>query len=835
MDEEWQDDSLLSSAIERIERREALSPLPGAGSLDVRWGETSLRSSPTCSLLNRIKEKLRENTRRSLNLSLSPAAEAPTQDFFGLPPMVQGLLKLHRGITDLYDWQKECLQLAQRSGRRHLVYSLPTSGGKTLVAEVLSLQELLLGSRSVLFVLPYVSLVQEKVRDLSPLAVDLGFLVEEYAGARGALPPVRRRQRCAVYVATIEKAHFLVDALTELGRLSELGLLVVDELHMLGDGSSRGATLESTLVKVKRVSGSTRIVGMSATLGNMEDLTTFLGADIFVGSFRPVELREYVKVDNSVVELVGGEFQQQTARALPKGSPEDPEHLSLLVGEVVPQHACLIFCPTKKNCESVALLLSRSLPRALKEHRGPEKESLLKALRAECGGRLCRVLRHTVPLGVAYHHSGLTLEERRLLEEAYSSGVLCCLACTSTLAAGVNLPAKRVVVRSPYTGTEFLTRSRYQQMCGRAGRAGLDSSGESILIVPPGQKDKVLSLLRAPMETCRSSLLQDNRLDMLLLSVIGLGVASTEAAAAEVLDSSLLALQLRQEGTDVGRVLAESLGRLRALGLLKGGSVLETSSLGRAAFKGCVDPARAQHLHAELWSSLEALSLRCHLHLLHLVAPRGTGAPPQLRIEPSQYYRHYMELGTEEQRAAQCLGIDEALVTRMAGGRALKAEERSLLERFQLTLQLNDLWHQCSVWDVAAKFGQPRGQVQALLASAAAFASALAHFCQELPELWAYRALLPDFAERLSHCASMELLPLLELPCVRKGRARQMHQAGLRSVRDVACTDPRDLMRLLAPIPFRVSQQVVSAAKLLLLKKAEDLQEEAEEVLVGMV
>ncbi|KAG0432783.1 hypothetical protein HPB47_020517 [Ixodes persulcatus] len=72
------------------------------GSLDVRWGETSLRSSPTCSLLNRIKEKLRENTRRSLNLSLSPAAEAPTQDFFGLPPMVQGLLKLHRGITDLY-------------------------------------------------------------------------------------------------------------------------------------------------------------------------------------------------------------------------------------------------------------------------------------------------------------------------------------------------------------------------------------------------------------------------------------------------------------------------------------------------------------------------------------------------------------------------------------------------------------------------------------------------------------------------------------------------------------------------------------------------------------
>ncbi|CAN8006454.1 unnamed protein product [Ixodes hexagonus] len=819
---------------------------PCPGNRDVLWGETSLRSSPPCSLLARVKEKLRENTRQNLSLSLSPQAEAPG-DFFGLPSVVRSLLKLHRGITDLYDWQKECLHLAQSRGRGHLVYSLPTSGGKTLVAEVLALQELLLAGRSVLFVLPYVSLVQEKVRALAPLAVDLGFLVEEYAGSRGPLPPVRRRQRCALYVATIEKAHFLVDALTELGRMAELGLLVVDELHMLGDGSSRGATLESTLVKVKRVSGGTRIVGMSATLGNMEDLTTFLGADVFVGSFRPVELREYVKVEDSIVELVEGEPQQQTARVLPKvgagnasGTPEDPEQLSLLVGEVVPQHACLLFCPTKRNCESVALLLARSLPRSLAEHRREEKQTLLGALRAECGGQLCRVLRRTVPQGVAYHHSGLTLEERRLLEEAYSSGVLCCLACTSTLAAGVNLPAKRVVVRSPYTGTEFLTRSRYQQMCGRAGRAGLDSSGESILLVPPGQKDKVLSLVRAPLERCRSSLLQDGRLDMLLLSVIGLRVAQTKAAAAEVLNLSLLALQLRQEGADVGRVLDESLGRLHDLGLLQGGPTLETSPLGRAAFKACMDPARAQPVHEELWTSLGSLSLRCHLHLLHLVAPRGPSAIPQQRVEPSQYYRHYMELGEEEQRAAQALGISEALEGYLLGmghlsGRYVDTvEERTLLERFQLTLQLNDLWQQRSVWDVAAKFGQPRGQVQALLSSAASFASALGHFCQELPELWAYRALLPEFAERLSHCASMELLPLLELPCVRKGRARQLHQAGLRTLRDVACTEPRALVRLLAPLPLRVAQQVVSAAKLLLLKRAEDLQEEAQQVLVGM-
>ena len=186
------------------------------------------------------------------------------------------------------------------------------------------------------------------------------------------------------------------------------------------------------------------------------------------------------------------------------------------------------------------------------QHKKHEKSSLLKTLVEEGSGHVCPVLRGTIPYGIAYHHSGLTADERKLLEEAYSCGTLCVLTCTSTLAAGVNLPAKRlhgnstkhysmtihyvrtcimfacssVILRSPYVGRDFLTRSRYKQMVGRAGRAGLDDSGESIVISRAEERHKVLELVTGPLDACASSLLScdEKAMRSLVLSLIGLKV-----------------------------------------------------------------------------------------------------------------------------------------------------------------------------------------------------------------------------------------------------------------------------------------------------------------------
>ncbi|XP_073493208.1 helicase POLQ-like [Phyllobates terribilis] len=802
--------------------------------------------TPHISRTMQIKETIIMEELDVAQKTVEMSSEIDLGPFYGLPSKVAELIEHYRGIKKLYDWQHTCLTLESLRQRKNLIYSLPTSGGKTLVAEIVILQELLCRKRDVLMILPYVAIVQEKVRGLSSFGVDLEFLIEEYAGSKGRFPPIKRKTKNSLYIATIEKGHSLVNSLIETERISDLGLVVVDELHMLSEGS-RGAILEMTLAKILYTSETTQIIGMSATLNNVGELQQFLKAEFYTDNFRPVELKEFVKLRDSIYEVDNKAENNFTLSRLLnyKYSSNmlriDPDHIIALVTEVIPNQSCLVFCPTKRNCENVAEMICKYLNKAYLSHREAEKKALIDDLRNTGNGIICSVLKRTIPFGIAYHHSGLTSDERKLVEEAYSSGVLCLLTCTSTLAAGVNLPARRVILRAPYVAKAFLKRAQYKQMIGRAGRAGIDNAGESILILQEKEKEMARELVSKPPENCYSNLMHDcgKGFQSLLLSLIGLKIAKTADEIYQFACYTLFSVQQKHLSKEksLWDITKESLEYLASKGLVcskqhpeKEQPIFEVSRLGHATYKGSIDLSYCDVLYSDLRKGLEGLVLQSHLHLLYLVTPYDmvTQCSPDWMV----YFRQFNLLDPVDQKVAGYVGVPESFLARKVSGHSVKkcAEEREV-NRLYLSFILHALMKELDIWTVSTKFNMPRGFIQNLLNSSASFSSCVLHFCEELDEFWAYKALLLDVTKKLSYCVKSELIPLMEVAGVLEARAKQLYNAGYTTLAHLANADPQMMVKTIEHLSKRQANQIISSAKMLLNEKAEALQEEVEELL----
>ncbi|XP_062563362.1 helicase POLQ-like isoform X2 [Armigeres subalbatus] len=657
--------------------------------------------------------------------------------FYGLPNKIRDLLKEFRGITEMYDWQKECLSLPAIVERTNLIYALPTSGGKTLVAEIIMFREVLLRRRSVMFIVPYVSLAQEKLTALSPFAVAMEFLVEEYSGGKGMIPPRKRRKKQSIFVCTIEKALVLLDSLIEADRANEIGLLCIDELHMIGE-PNRGANLEALITKTIAIQAGIQIVGMSATIGNLGEIAKFMSADIFSQNFRPVELKEFVKCGDDLLEIKHGAKTLQEAflnkKTVNFGYSDvhlriDPDHVIGLLLETFPQDPCLIFCPTKRQCEQLCSLLVEHLSPEIAEFRASERRALIELLAHD--GSTATLLPAAFRLGIAYHHSGLTFDERKLIEDAFRAKVLSLIICTSTLAAGVNLPAKRVIIRSPFIATSFLTLSRYKQMVGRAGRAGFGSEcGESILICSKKDISAVCNLLCSPMDEANSSLHVDGfaHLKNLILSAIGLGICSTRNDIQSFVSKTLLAIQADRLEIDLPTVTdvaitnlykenaikaksdaclrnpanmtiqidtadtsqADTVTQNRRNGLrelevyresessvpggklvksLKKNARLEVNLLGKAAIRSGFHMERAARAYDELKRVGEKLNVTDELHLLYVIVMEDGG---EIRPKEDDFILFFNKLTPEDTRIAKRFEINDYTISKILGRRLVQ-------------------------------------------------------------------------------------------------------------------------------------------------------------------
>lgn len=515
-------------------------------------------------------------------------------EHWGVPEGIANRWQSH-GVRQLFDWQVECLSTPGVLDGKNLVYCAPTSGnfyagGKSLVAETLLVRGLLQRHARVLYVLPYIAIVEEKSKYLKDL---LGhyFKIEGLHGSSDK----NWHPYLDIAICTIEKASSIVSRLIEEGTQSRLGCVIMDEIHMLGD-DGRGPTIEMLLTKLKWL--NVQLIGMSATLPNVAEIADWLGASLYISNFRPTQLTERIAVGNVIYDKAGERLQTTEAA--------DTKLIVSLCKEHYADQV-LVFCPTKRACEKLA----ETLAKEIKNTNLMAAAMMLKL--KHCGAGLCEVLERTIGAGVAYHHSDLTTDERQILECHYREGDLRVLVATSTLAVGVNLPAGIVIFSSPYVspsqiGIQFLTPARYKQMAGRAGRMGKRTEGTSYVVCRPTELTQVTKLLNCPQEPVMS-LLENEAALKALLEALAIKLVPDCSLLSEFWDATLRAKQFPKD--DINGYIEE---------LKLEGYVFEmhASPLGIATTAGSLPPTKAKGVYQELKAIADCLSLECNLPLMFL-------------------------------------------------------------------------------------------------------------------------------------------------------------------------------------------------------------------------
>ncbi|HJO28576.1 MAG TPA: DEAD/DEAH box helicase, partial [Candidatus Poseidoniia archaeon] len=342
--------------------------------------------------------------------------------------MLPGILE-HFGITELYPPQEEAITSVERD--ESVLLAVPTAAGKTLVAYLALLRTVAAGRRG-MYLVPLRALAWEKVEELHALTAAVlpqarvGVSVGDYDRTRGL-------SNCDIIVATSERADSLLRHSPEW--LPQVGCLVADEVHLLND-TGRGPTLEVTLTRFRELVPDLQLVALSATVSNAAEIADWLGATLVSSDFRPVPLARGIYTDTLL------EWETAAKQVLPRAGAEG------LVQQRLPDQS-LVFVATRRGAEAQAKRLAPIIDSTLSS---AEREALVEAADAlETGADeatsfdhgLAQLLRR----GVAFHHAGLTNRHRKLVEAQFRARRLKALVATPTLAAGVNLPARRVIVR----------------------------------------------------------------------------------------------------------------------------------------------------------------------------------------------------------------------------------------------------------------------------------------------------------------------------------------------------------------------------------------------------
>ncbi|GEM11682.1 DNA/RNA helicase, DEAD/DEAH boxtype [Rhodotorula toruloides] len=414
----------------------------------------------------------------------------------------------------------------------NVVISAPTGSGKTVLFELAIIRLFTqsdVSDAKVLYMAPTKSLCSERVADWKKkFEQTFGWVVQELTGDTDAVAGAWREvANASIIVTTPEKWDAMTRKWHDHGTtLGQLRLFCIDEVHCVGT-DVRGAVLEVVVSRMKTLGTDTRFVAVSATVPNIDDIADWLGAGVheeghkpakaftFGDHFRPCKLQKYETSETLLRSLA---LICPVVRRIVVGYPKGGNDFAFANGlnfklfDLIKQYASgkpvLVFCNTRKGCTQAAEALAKAYKESLSSSSGRASLAWPKPARNEFR-TTDKSLASLLENGLAVHHAGMDANDRRLVERAFIEGTVSIVCSTSTLAVGVNLPARMVIIKGTkafidgqlkdYSDLEIL------QMIGRAGRPQFDTLGVACIMTDKASESRYANLVNAQASFYRSA------------------------------------------------------------------------------------------------------------------------------------------------------------------------------------------------------------------------------------------------------------------------------------------------------------------------------------------
>ena len=695
-----------------------------------------------------------------------------------VPESVKAIM-LNSGITELYPPQEEAIKAGVLENK-NLVLASPTASGKTLIAELCSLKHILDKKGKIIYLSPLRALASEKFDEFKKYSsiikpdgkqVRIGISTGDFDSVDSWL------ENCDVIVTTNEKADSLLRHRQDW--IADTSLVVADEVHLLNDGA-RGPTLEIVLTRFMHINPKLQILALSATINNVKEIADWLKAKYVVTDWRPVPLSEGILLDQEIL------YKDNTTREIQKKT-RDPT-INLALSTIKTGGQALVFASTRKSSVSLAKKIADQLGELISK---PLKRTLLqeadKLLRTGERNRINESIANLVKNGVAFHHAGLVGIHRKLIENLFRKGQIKVLVATPTLAFGVNLPARIVIINdyrrwTPGYGNYPIPVLDYKQMAGRAGRPKYDKVGEAIIISKTSEEQDFLmnNYLLSDNEKIWSKLAVEKIIRAHVLSTIASGFADTQNGVYDFFGKTFYAHQYDLKAIE--RIIAKTLQYLYDEEMLDlYGDQIVATKLGKKVSELYIDPLSGVIIRDALRQKPLQLTSLSLFHLITHTPDMGPIMRPYSRELDKLAF--LMEKHKDEFFTPIPNEWDDHIAF------------QEFLGEFKTAKVLKSWIEEESEDTLIELFGIQPGDLFRTIENA----KWLLHATSNLAKLYGCEKILSLSSElhaRVSRGIKKELLALVKLEGVGRVRGRILFNKGYRTINDIKLAPFKDLTNL---------------------------------------